>query len=665
LIGPVAGRRYKNEMYDRYVVFTNLLVTDESGIPTTLRDGLRIDYVNERTGQGYLYDGTVIDLAALTPIGRWPAACVFAVESDTGLLFGRRSNSLYVIAARGATPGAPEPALPEVLPQQWPVRQIVPSPDYAADNTLLAVSGDNIYRSTDGGQRWMRLQGGLPQGQGSNWTVAFSPAYAGDQAIFAGGDRGDYWGEGVWRSQDGGNTWQAQWADLEHRRITNFYFSPDFGTNGAMVVQAKFFDVASGLNGDSYQQSLDGGVTWTLVVTGNVATAEGQTPLPPVSELLPGYTPPPDLPARSLPGGNGIEVMVAETGWATATAVLPDGDMLFSLLPAPDYPASPTLYAFGNRSIWQSTDNGLSWSSWEDSRLEGLDYTNNMSTAAVSPLLGDGTYRLFVGTANGQVWTLDPVAMTWRPAAGATAAAQLPAAATQAPSPLAAATEGSAVAAEPPVQADAAPTIEPAAAAQSTPVPGATEASATVTATAPASATVPVSTIVPASSTPPAEPLAGEPPTGLFRPAGTTGLFWQNNTRAQQDLGWARQANPAATGGAYQQFEHGTMVWRQDTSQIYVFFADGTWRSYADTFEEGDPESDPTLSSPAGKLQPIRGFGKVWRDHADVREKLGWATAKEAAQTAELHAFERGAMLRYGPLLFIVVGVDTDRGTWY
>jgi serine/threonine-protein kinase len=141
--------------------------------------------------------------------------------------------------------------------------------------------------------------------------------------------------------------------------------------------------------------------------------------------------------------------------------------------------------------------------------------------------------------------------------------------------------------------------------------------------------------------------------------------MWQTNTRGQQALGWARTLNPATTGGAYQQFEHGTMVWRADTSQIYVFFSDGTWRSFADTFEEGDRESDPAFSPPAGKLQPIRGFGKVWRDNADVREKLGWAQAKEMAQPAEVHNFERGAILRFGPLLFFVAGIDTDRGTWF
>ena len=127
-----------------------------------------------------------------------------------------------MLAERGAQPLVPDPALPELLPQESPIEQVVISPDFANDKTLLAVSGAGIYRSTDGGQRWMRLQGGLPQGQGSTWIVAFSPNYAADRTFFAGGNRGDYWGEGVWRSQDGGDTWQAQWANLEHRRITDF-----------------------------------------------------------------------------------------------------------------------------------------------------------------------------------------------------------------------------------------------------------------------------------------------------------------------------------------------------------------------------------------------------------------------------------------------------------
>ena len=247
LVGAIGGRRYVNDIYGRYVVYTNLLVADEQGNPVTVRDGMRLDYTNPNTGQGYLYDGTVVDLTTLCPwAAGLPPACSLPNPTQACFLAAATAAS-FVIADHGAQPPAAEPPLPELLPQQSAVEQLVISPDYANDNTLLAVSGGSIYRSTDGGTRWKRLRGGLPQGQGSTWVAAFSPNYAADHTLFAGGSRGDYWGEGVWRSQDSGDTWQAEWSNLEHRRVTGFYFAPEFASNQTMVVQAKFFDVASGL----------------------------------------------------------------------------------------------------------------------------------------------------------------------------------------------------------------------------------------------------------------------------------------------------------------------------------------------------------------------------------------------------------------------------------
>jgi serine/threonine-protein kinase len=321
------------------------------------------------------------------------------------------------------------------------------------------------------------------------------------------------------------------------------------------------------------------------------------------------------------------------------------------LLPGPQYPTDPTLFAFANKSVWRSTDNAATFMRWDDARLQGLDYTNAMGAAAVSGTLADGSYRLVIGTANGQVWVLDPTQLTWEPAS----------AGTQPPSPLAAATPDAAVG-----------VVSPLPTATALPSPTATSVGATGTITAGTITTgATPGTVTPEAVTPEgtpapaAEPLTGEPPEGLFRPEGSTSPIWQNNPRAQQDLGWARQATANTVNGAYQRFDNGAMLWREDTRQIYVFFNDGTWRSFADTFAEGDPESDPALAPPGGKLQPIRGFGKVWRDNEEVRAQLGWATAKETAQKGDVHNFARGAILRFGPLLFITLGVDTDRGTWY
>jgi hypothetical protein len=84
---------------------------------------------------------------------------------------------------------------------------------------------------------------------------------------------------------------------------------------------------------------------------------------------------------------------------------------------------------------------------------------------------------------------------------------------------------------------------------------------------------------------------------------------------------------------AEQVFENGRMFWVEPTEQIWVLVVEGTgrgdWTVYEDTFEEGQPESDPSIEAPPDLLQPMRGFGKLWRENPEVREELGWAVTPE------------------------------------
>ena len=93
-------------------------------------------------------------------------------------------------------------------------------------------------------------------------------------------------------------------------------------------------------------------------------------------------------------------------------------------------------------------------------------------------------------------------------------------------------------------------------------------------------------------------------------------------------------AEALAAQGAQQSFQGGAMMWIpgiEGSDWIYVLYNDGAWQSFEDTWHEGLPESDPSIIPPAGYEQPIRGFGKVWREHAEVQGKLNWATAGESA----------------------------------
>lgn len=97
-------------------------------------------------------------------------------------------------------------------------------------------------------------------------------------------------------------------------------------------------------------------------------------------------------------------------------------------------------------------------------------------------------------------------------------------------------------------------------------------------------------------------------------------------------------------------FERGRMLWLQPIRQIWVLTGDdidpneGTWECYEDTFVEGQQERDPAFEPPSNTVtasilpgaipsQPIRGFGKVWRENRDVRDALGWALTSETQYT--------------------------------
>jgi len=88
------------------------------------------------------------------------------------------------------------------------------------------------------------------------------------------------------------------------------------------------------------------------------------------------------------------------------------------------------------------------------------------------------------------------------------------------------------------------------------------------------------------------------------------------------------------TPAAIQRFEKGAMIWLQADQTIWVFHND-TERveRFNDLFIEGSPESDPAIVAPSGKMQPVRGFGLVWRTSPQVRSQLGWAIAPEQGYT--------------------------------
>jgi hypothetical protein len=109
---------------------------------------------------------------------------------------------------------------------------------------------------------------------------------------------------------------------------------------------------------------------------------------------------------------------------------------------------------------------------------------------------------------------------------------------------------------------------------------------------------------------------------------------------------------------AYEPFEGGHMVWRSDTWEIYVLYADGRYETYEDTWHEGDPVDIPG-SPPPGLHAPVRGFGNLYAHQPRVREGLGWATAPEAGYTMGVETI-RGGSGRY-PAISVYFTLSDNR----
>ena len=85
---------------------------------------------------------------------------------------------------------------------------------------------------------------------------------------------------------------------------------------------------------------------------------------------------------------------------------------------------------------------------------------------------------------------------------------------------------------------------------------------------------------------------------------------------------------------AEQEFERARFFWLEPAERaqsIWVLYyakntlKKGQWGIFEDTFEEGEISIDPNIAPPEGLLQPIRGFGKLWRNNSELRSDVGWA----------------------------------------
>ncbi len=147
---------------------------------------------------------------------------------------------------------------------------------------------------------------------------------------------------------------------------------------------------------------------------------------------------------------------------------------------------------------------------------------------------------------------------------------------------------------------------------------------------------------------------------------GGFGSLWRNNPSVAEALGCPTTGEAASTA-SIQYFDGGMMYWVGTSDQIYVYYspaASGAWQGFANP---NDPSYDePRETAPAGKLEPIRGFGTLWHTLGGIREALGWANSPEYPITGVVQYFPNGLML-HSPALEgrpARIWVMTNDGTW-
>lgn len=154
------------------------------------------------------------------------------------------------------------------------------------------------------------------------------------------------------------------------------------------------------------------------------------------------------------------------------------------------------------------------------------------------------------------------------------------------------------------------------------------------------------------------------PPPGGFAPLTTS------DPTITQQIGCPLGAPPAAVTytSASQLYERGEMFWLSGPpAEIIVLYSSGRYQRFDDTFVSGvDPESGGE-TPPTGLIEPVRGFGKVWRSYPDVRNGLGWGVSGENAGQAVVQLFERGRLIylsQRGLIFILAADPGGAAGLW-
>ena len=518
------------------------------------------------------------------------AISALAVVSNGDLLLGTTDGRIHSLRADGLVWEDLTVGL-----DGMDIYDLAISPGYAQDQTIYAATSKaGVFVSHDGGRSWKET--GFPGRAGGSTDyprLAISPDYVGDQTLFAASGSGVYrWLGGDWQElQEGlGSLFPASALAI----LPNFPADSTLFIAGDYRRPQVFISTDRGESWMSASQGLPEAEIASLIISPNYAKDRTVYAWLQYKGLY-----------RTTDGGQSWEQVKEEEDWYVQSMVL-----------SPDFATDQTLFVgalYGN--LHRSDDGGFTWQALGGGLPPGTVWVRAL---AISPEFArDGT--LFAGldqgiyksTDGGHSWQAVNTGLPHRPDG------ELAAVLVLAMSPDYAADQTVFVALfEHGVykSTDSGATWYPPTWGMPppTPPPSPTPTRAAVMPTPCAVAPVRFSTI------------------------------WADR---RDRLGCPAEAEREVLL-AEEAFEWGRMFWRGDRREIYVLYDDHTWRAFDDTWQEGQPEDDPNLTTPPGFFQPKRGFGKVWREElGGPASRIGWAREEERGFTGVVQAFDGGTIL--------------------
>lgn len=273
---------------------------------------------------------------------------------------------------------------PTPLTRAAQVRAIVIDP---TDSSIVYAAGIGVSKSRDGGTTWTAMYSGMSTIIGPDELIPSTTSLAIDflspSILYAGG------GRGVFRSTDGGATWQARRDGLppHTEAIPNIVW-------GLVIDPDHPSTLYAGLHTAGVFKSTDGGLNWSAANSGLNNFG--------VVALAIDRQSPNRLYAGTLDGG----VYRTLDGGASWTPVLAPQQVGLLRMTVPELvfdPFSPrTAYAgtsTGNLGVFQTTDGGETWHPFND----GLPETHDFRALTVDPT---SPSKLYAGLSDGGIFAI-------------------------------------------------------------------------------------------------------------------------------------------------------------------------------------------------------------------------------------------------------------------